>query len=244
MSQNKLISINHRLGSEKIKFTANDKNGKPVVLAFKPKNVTTLDVTPLIDADSISITVVTLDPDIQSSAKTTADFVVRTMMMVRRASLTYRESSSLVLPGFMNEPQFLGQNNDSPGYPFVFGYHDNSTIANALDKHWLLQPGDGIVVAPATEAITKDLDIKASLEPIPSLKIDLNAKYYVAKNTSIQYLYKDSITGGMPTNYTGSYNITLVAINTAFIPLGSANNNYNSPVFNTFLSNCIIFNQI
>ena len=46
MEKNKIITINHRLGSEKLKFTASDKSGKPITLLYKTKNATTLEITP------------------------------------------------------------------------------------------------------------------------------------------------------------------------------------------------------
>jgi cell surface protein SprA len=237
--KNKLITINHRLGSDNFKFTAVDKNGRLVKLSYKIKNTTSLEITPTISADSILISVVSLDPNFQTTSKTTFDFVARTLMMVRRASFTYRESNSMVLPGFLEEPGILGQQTvdgySAPGYAFVFGFQDPNLLRNAMQKNWLVT--DSSVVTPATTAFTSDLDVKASIEPIPGFKIDLTAKRYAANNTSIQYMFKDPETNTMPTTYTGSYNITLIALSTAFKPIGSATNNYNSEVFNTFLSN-------
>ena len=236
LEKNKLLTINHRLGSEKLKFTAMDKSGKPILLSYKPRNVTSIDVTPNIDADSIILTMVTLNPDDQSSAQSTVEFAARTLMMVRRVSITYRESNSMVLPGFLKEPGFLGQGDLAPGYAYVFGFHDNNTIQNAKNHGWLNT--DTLVVNPATTAFTSDLDIKASIEPFSGFKIDLSAKRYTATNTSIQYMFPDPIDPSvMPTTYTGSYNITLIALATAFKPIGTAQQNYNSETFNTFLSN-------
>jgi len=239
LQKGKLVTINHRLGSEKFRFTAVDKSGKPVNLIYKTKNATTVEITPPMDADSIALTFVSLDPAVQPVAKTSVDFVVRALMMVRRASITYRESNSMVLPGFKPEPGFLGQQSlngmDAPGYGFVFGLTDGkNTLNNALSKGWLVS--NDSVVSPATTAFTSDLDIKASLEPIPGLKIDLNAKRYEAKNTSYQYMFKDA-SGNMPSTYNGSYNITLMALSTAFKPMGSVETNYNSELFNNFLAN-------
>ncbi|MFA5045299.1 MAG: cell surface protein SprA [Paludibacter sp.] len=233
--KNKLLTINHRLGSEKFKFTAVDKTGKQIPLIYKTKNATTLEITPNIDLDSVLLTVVSLDPSVQSPTKTTFDFVARTLMLVRRASFTYRQSNSTVLPGFFPNPGFLGQQNLNgvyvPGYAFVFGFQDPNLIQNALDNGWL--NGDTLLVnSPATTAFTSDLDLKATLEPIPGFKIDLSAKRYTASNTSVQFMYN-----GMPSTFTGSYNITLMALSTAFKPTGTAEQNYNSEVFNTFLAN-------
>ncbi|MDD3322660.1 MAG: cell surface protein SprA [Paludibacter sp.] len=234
LEKDKKQTINHRLGSEKLNFRAVDKNGKPVLLSYKTKNVTSVELNPNIDADSVLLTFESLDPNAQSAAKTTIDFAVRTLMMVRRASITYRESNSMVLPGFFPTPGFLGQQNlngvSAPGYAFVFGFHDPNLIQNALDNGWL--NGDTLVVNPASSAFTSDLDIKASLEPIPGLKIDLSAKRYVASNTTVQYMFDE-----MPSTFTGSYNITMIALSTAFKPIGSAEKNYSSELFDNFLSN-------
>ncbi len=234
LQKGKLITINHRLGSDKFKFTALDKSGKPVNLNYKTKNATTVEITPSMDADSIALTFVSADPGIQPVAKTSVDIVVRALMMVRRASITYRESNSMVLPGFRPEPGFLGQQNlngmDAPGIGFVFGLTDKNTLDNMLNNGWLVS--NDSVVSPATTAFTSDLDIKASLEPIPGLKIDLNAKRYMASNTSVQYMFE-----GKPSTFNGSYNITLMALSTAFKPMGTVQTNYNSELFNAFMAN-------
>jgi len=234
LEKNKLITINHRLGSEKVRFTAVDKAGKPITLLYKSRNATSLEITPNYDADSVLLSVVSVDPNVQTTAKTTVDFVARTVMMVRRASFTYRQSNSMVVPGFFPAPEFFGQQNwngmSAPGYAFAFGFQDKNFIDNALENKWL-NDGDS-VVNPATSAFTSDLDLKATVEPIPGFKIDLSAKRYTASNTSVLYM-----SDGMPSTFTGSYNITLMALSTAFKPIGTAEQNYNSELFDNFLAN-------
>jgi len=234
LEKNKIITINHRLGSDKLKFLATDRNGKPLNLIYKFKNSTTVEIAPPLNSDSVLLSFTTVDPTVQNPIKNTVDFVARTLMMLRRASFTYRESNSMVLPGLNSVPGFMGQqstsNGLSPGYGFVFGITDDNTISNALKNNWLTK--DTSIVTPATRAFTSDLDIKVSLEPITGLKIDLNAKRYFAKNTTINYMFD-----GMPQTFTGSYNITMMALSTAFEHTGTAQQNYNSKLFNTFLSN-------
>jgi len=234
LEKNKPIVVNHRLGSDKLKFTAIDRTGQPLNIVYKTKSPTTVEITPPISADSVLLSFTTLDDAVQNPIKSTVDFTVRALMMVRRASITYRESNSMVLPGFTPEPGFLGQQSTTsglaPGYAFVFGLTDDKTIQSALDHGWL--SNDTSIVTPATRAFTSDLDIKVSLEPITGLKIDLSAKRYEAKNTTINYMYE-----GMPQTFTGSYNITMMALSTAFKKTGDAKSNYNSELFNTFLKN-------
>jgi cell surface protein SprA len=234
LEKNKTFTVNHRLGSDNFKFTAIDKSGKPLNLKYKSKNTTTIEITPDITTDSVQLTLVTVDPTASNPAKSAVDFVFRALMMVRKASITYRQTNSMVLPGFLPNAGFLGQQNNNgvfaPGYGFTFGIIDKNTIQNAMDNGWL--SNNDSIVNPATTAYTSDLDIKASIEPIQGLKIDLNAKRYMASNTTIQYQFD-----GMPKTFTGSYNMTIMALATSFKPTGTAQQNYNSVLFNTLLAN-------
>lgn len=230
----KTIIINHRLGSENLDFLAVDKKGKPLNLKYKVKNPTSVEITPTMKSDSATLTFSSIDPNKHSVAQSSVDFVVRALMMLRRASITYRESNSMVLPGFESEPGFLGQQNvnglNVPGYAFVFGIQDKNMVDNALQKGWLVS--NDSVVTPATTAFTSDLNIKASLEPFQGFKIELDAQRYMASNTTVQYMFKDK-----PTTFNGSFNITTLALATAFKPIGSAQTNYNSELFNNFIAN-------
>ena len=234
LQKDKPFLINHRLGSEKLKLAAVDKNGKAVNLTFRTNNPNEISIIPLTNTDTIQLTLVSVDPTVQSPAKTTVDFVLRTLMMVRNLSFSYRESNSMVLPGFEKEPGFLGQQmtnaGNAPGYGFAFGIIDKNIISKAISNGWLTQ--DTTIVSPASTAFTSDLDIKASIEPFTGFKIELNAKRYEAKNTTIQYQFE-----GMPRNLTGSYNITLMALATAFKPIGTDQQNYSSEPFNNLLAN-------
>ena len=191
------------------------------------------------DADSISVTLVTFDPNVRTVSQQITDITTRVLMSVRRASLTFRETNSLVLPGFLPNAEMFGQQlmdngTYAPGLDFAFGLHNDQTISNAINKGWLFMSDS--IINPANSALTSDFDLKASLEPIPGFKIDLNAKRYIASNTTIQYMF-----AGMPTTFNGSYNITQIAMATAFKPVGTAENNYASETFNQFLANRTFF---
>ena len=230
--------IKHRLGSQKMTLTAVDKAGNKIDVRHKYIDNVTIEINPLVNADSVSITLQTLDPNYKSTARNITEIAARVLMSVRRASFTFRETSSLVLPGFIPKPAMFGQNEKdgllSPGIPFTLGLHNESTINEFVDKEWLYMGED--VINPASTAYTSDFDLKASLEPIPGLKIDLNAKRYEASNKTIHYMFD-----GMPSTFNGSYNITLMALGTAFKGSGNAENNYESEVFNNFLENRVFF---
>ena len=231
--QNK--TVRHRLGSTSFKLTAKDKAGNKVNLKYKTISPSDIEISGLQNMDSISVTLVTFDPNDRSTSQKITDITTRMLMSIRRASFTYRETNSLVMPGFLPDVQMFGQqaypnNRFAPGIDFAFGLHNDNTIENAIDQGWLFMSDS--IISPANTAITSDFDLKVNLEPIPGLKIDLNAKQYKASNTTIHYMFD-----GMPTTFNGSYNITQIALATAFKSIGTAENNYKSEAFDQLLDN-------
>jgi cell surface protein SprA len=86
--------------------------------------------------------------------------------------------------------------------------------------------------------MTEDLQIKASLEPFTDMKIDLNMSRTMNRSKSIQYMYK-----GSPTTQTGSFNMTIVSLGSAFAGRGNAANGYYSPTFEEFRSMLPVYQQ-
>ena len=228
-------TVKHNLNTQSFKMTAVSKNGRPVDVRMKMMNPTTAIITGLEQADSLSLTFTTYDPNIRTLTQQITDATSRMLMMVRRASVTYRQTSSMVLPGLLPTPRFMGQRTGedgqmAPGLGFAFGLHNDQTIPTAIENDWLYMSDS--IINPATTARTTDFDFKASLEPLPGFKIELNAKRYEASNTTVQYMFE-----GMPTTFAGSYNMTILTLATAFNPVGTADNNYASEAFDQFLSN-------
>ncbi|MBO5960807.1 MAG: cell surface protein SprA, partial [Paludibacteraceae bacterium] len=230
---NRPINVTHRLGSPKLLVTVIDRDGKNVKVKYKVTNNAAIVLTSPVALDSAHLTSVSQDPNARTAGQKVADMTTRFLMMIRRASVTYRQTNSLVVPGFYPEAGFMGQRRVesiyAPGYDFAFGFISEDFLQKAAERNWLSM--NDSVVQPATEAFTSDFDVKVNLEPIPGLKIDLNAKRYEANTTSIQYMYE-----GMPETFTGSYNITQVAWATAFRSIGNAKNNYASENYENFLA--------
>ena len=77
----------------------------------------------------------------------------------------------------------------------------------------------------------KNLSIRANLEPIPGLKIDLTADRVDTRTTDIYYMQN-----GMPEQLGGSFTMTTIALGSAFGGSGSASDGYASSAFDRFLS--------
>ena len=226
--------ITHRLGSESIKLSAVDKDGKTVKLKWKALSNTKASVESKIGLENISITVTTVDKSKRSPGQVAVDMLAYVGTMIRKVQVTYRNTNSMTLPGFAPQAGFMGQqrfnNLYAPGFDFAFGGFSDDFVEKAKENGWL--SGDTSVVQPATHSKTIDFDAKLTLEPLPGLKIQLNGKRYEAHSSSIIYSYDQ-----LQENMTGSFNITQVAIATAFQKLGSAEDNYASETFKQFLMN-------
>ena len=156
----------------------------------------------------------------------------RFLMMLRNVSVSYRNTYALGLPGFKpNVGDMLGQRKTgglmSPGLDFAFGLVGDSYIDRAQENNWLIN-SDSLSDAATTNGM-EDIQIKATLEPLPDLKIDLNASRTINNTKSIQYMF-----AGNPTTQTGSFNMTTISIKTAFQSRGNANNGYESKAFKNF----------
>ena len=226
--------ITHRLGSETLKVTATTSDGKEVKVKFESLSTTKISIVSPIKVENLSINITTLDPNKRTPAQTTLDMFAYFGTMLRKVQVTYRNTTSLTIPGFAPQAGFMGQQrfNDmyAPGFDFAFGGFTDDFVEKAKNNGWL--SADTTVVQPATRSKTNDLDIKLVVEPFPGFKIQVNGKRYEAQSSSIIYSYDQ-----LQENMTGSFNITQVAIGTAFHRIGSADDNFASETFNQFLNN-------
>jgi cell surface protein SprA len=217
--------------------TARTTEGKVYKLKYKVIAANKILIQNL-DTIDLKLTVTPKTPDSEKSWYKTAQSVARVLMMVRSASLSYRNQYSMSLPGFMpNIGDAFGQRTGgvmSPGLDFAFGLAGDSYINKALDHDWLLI--NDSVATPASTNKTEDLQIKLTLEPIKDLKIDLNASRTETTARSIQYMYE-----GTPTTQSGTFTMTTISLKSAFEGTGNANNGYRSASFTKFCNSLSAF---
>jgi len=227
--------IVHSLGTLNPLLTATAADGSTVKLKFRK-----------LSADSISIKVkdtldvvikMIQDPDKPArkdkfNMRDGIDFGLRTLMMVRNVSVSYRNDYNMSLPGFMPHSKMFGQSNTSglmaPGLDFAFGLTGDDYLYKAIDNGWLLS-GDSIAHTAASTT-AEDLQIKMTLEPWRDIKIDANASWNKTGNNRIQYMY-----AGMPTSRGGSFTMTTITIGSAF-EKHSSRNDYRSRSFDRFIN--------
>jgi len=227
--------VKHGQNSKRLIVRATTAEGRSYKLKYKKVDANTIKVKNH-DTIPVKISVVAKRPLDDLSWYKTSQVFARGLMMLRNASISYRNTYALTLPGFRTEVgDAFGQKHIdgmlSPGIPFALGAVDDGFIDKAARRGWLMQ-NDSNITTPATTATMEDLQLRATLEPFKDFKIDLTATRTVNKSRSIQFMYE-----GMPATQSGSFSMTVVSFGSAFESRGSINNNYHSKHFEKFLKN-------
>jgi cell surface protein SprA len=156
-------------------------------------------------------------------------------MSVRNITGTYTVTQGTILPGFTPTPYLFGMDKgwSAPGWGFVLGQQEAGFQKKAAANGWLTASNK--LTTPFSQVQTRDLSMRASIEPSSSLKIQLDVK----KNstTSFQEIFRIDSTGSayesLSPSRIGSYKVSILSINTAFKNNGSVN----SSVFDQFSQN-------
>ena len=226
------VNVTHNRHSKNLRVKAFRQDGTSYPVRYKVLDNNHILITSL-DTVKIKLTVSPrANPENQFWYKA-LQTVSRLAMSVRNVSVSYKNTYSMSLPGFLpNVGDMFGQRSRGglqPGLDFAFGMTGESYISKAMRKGWLL--ANDSVTTPAATSKNEALQISATVEPFRDFKIDLNASRTVNTSRSIQYMYD-----GMPATETGSFNITTISISSAFASLGNAKNNYENKTFTKFVN--------
>ena len=223
--------VAHNKNSKRLIVTARTKEGKPYEVKYKVIDQNKILIKNL-DTAQIMISVVPKEPLENQWWYKPAQTAARLLMMVRSINISFRNQYTMNLPGFIpNIGDAFGQRTGSvlaPGLDFAFGFIGDSYINKALDNDWLLRD-DAVATTSATVNDNKDLQVRAVLEPIRDLKIDLNASRTDNRARSIHFMYE-----GMPTTHSGTFNMTTISLSGSLASMGDASNGYQSDAFDHF----------
>ena len=223
--------VAHNKNSKRLIVTARTKEGKPYEVKYKVIDKNKILIKNL-DTAQIMISVVPKEPLENQWWYKPAQTAARLLMMVRSINISFRNQYTMNLPGFIpNIGDAFGQRTGSvlaPGLDFAFGFIGDSYINKALDNDWLLRD-DAVATTSATVNDNKDLQVRAVLEPIRDLKIDLNASRTDNRARSIHFMY-----AGMPTTHSGTFNMTTISLSGSLASMGDASDGYQSDAFDHF----------
>ncbi len=234
------LTLSHNKKSKRLIVTAKTKDGHSYPIKYKVVDQNKILIKNL-DSVSILVTVAVKPPLENQWWYKPAQSAARLLMMVRTIGFSYRNQSSMSVPGFLPDVgDAFGQRTGgvmAPGLGFAFGFAGDSFLQKARDNGWLLNADS--VATPANTSQTIDLQMRATLEPLRDLKIDLNASRTESRTRSIQYMYSS-----MPTTQSGSFNMTTISISSSLEKLGDANSGYHSKAFDRFCDALPRFQQM
>ena len=237
-----VVKVNHGKRTKRIVVSAKTADGKAFPLKYRRVDDNNIRILNKVDsAIKIKVSVIAKEPLEEQKWYRTAQSVARVLMMVRSVSLSYRNQYSMSLPGFKPMAgDIFGQRSGAgamaPGLDFAFGFVGDSYIEKARRNGWLLVSDS--LATPATTNKTEDLQLKATLEPVKNLKIDLTASRAITTARSVQYMYE-----GNPTTQSGTFTMTTLSLRSAFGGSGNAKNGYKSAAFERFCNSLDAFQK-
>ncbi|HVN56801.1 MAG TPA: cell surface protein SprA [Bacteroidales bacterium] len=239
--------IIHNLKTKDVTVKVYNTAGKEVKGKVEVKSENKVVFTADEKADNARVVVEGKVPRKRNPLILTGEYVVRALLGIRNVSLTMTSSDGQVLPGYLPKTKYLGSESYdgimAPGWPFVLGYSDPNFFDRAASRGWLTK--DTLLNSPAIATTNRTISVRSLIEPIPGLRIDLQAdrrfvqtisSYYVASNDGS---FPDSTRNRM---YSGSFTISVISWGTAFEKI-SKSNEYQSATFERFKENTVIISE-
>jgi len=161
--------------------------------------------------------------------------VLRVLMSIKKANVTYSKTAGTMIPGFTPEPEFLGLNfgkASAPGWGFVFG-SQTDIRSNAAENGWLTP--DSIMNNPYMRKSNETFSYKVNANILNAIRIDINGERMFTDNYQSYYRYDNDSARFI--EYTpreiGSFSISYPIIKTSFETTDSTNS---SNTFDEFLA--------
>ena len=231
--------VQHGMFTKKVRITARGADGKVYSIKYKPINYAQVMILNK-DTAHLKLTIVPGPQPLEGTLTKVAEYGSRFLMMLRRVNVQYSLIDGMMLSGYAPEVgDMFGQRRTgtlAPGLGFAFGAVRRSFIDEADERGWLVKNEN--MTTPAMINSAKNLTIRANLEPIAGLKIDLNANRVDTRSTDIYYMQD-----GMPEQMGGSFTMTTIALGSAFGGSGNANNGYSSKAFDKFIAHRSVIAQ-
>jgi cell surface protein SprA len=252
LEKEKRERIVHKLKTENVTIKATKKNGQVIEGDTRVMSDKVVYFTPRESTDSAKILVTGQREAKESIFKKIVDNTLALAMSTKNISISYSGTNATQLPGYLPEPTILGISNYSPegtavtassaiqapGVPFVLGWQDPNFGRWASDNYLVTR--DSMLNQPYTMSENETWNIRASLEPVRSMRLDLNLNRTQTVNTSTYYNWRvdNPVTGEGhfqvgTEQIQGNFSMTTITIGSAFEPI-STDGNYDSETFTKF----------
>lgn len=164
------------------------------------------------------------------------DYGAKLLMVVKNVNARYSVNEGTYVPGYSQSTQLMGMDAawNAPGTAFIFGLQDENFVQNAGRQGWLVE--NPFVQQPTVRNYNEDFSMRVNLEPIPGMRIELNASRVVTENTTEKYRFNRDLQDYLGDSFqrTGSFSMSYMPIRTAFVRDGE---NFQNDIFDQFLAN-------
>ncbi|MBI5539965.1 MAG: cell surface protein SprA, partial [Bacteroidia bacterium] len=214
-------SISHKLGTIDVTVKVTDTSGKDVPNVLKVVTENRVLITTDKDVDMASVVVTGQREKEDNIFIIALEQSARLMMCVKNITVTYSDNSGTVLPGYLPNTRFIGMEpygpSWAPGLGFVAGIQDTAFGTRAANEHrWLTK--DTLLNAAYLMNNTRTLNIRATIEPLTGMRIDVTANRTNSENETKYFRYNS--TNDNFSQYgkqvTGSFSMTYNTWNTTF----------------------------
>ena len=236
LKANTTKSINHKLNTEEVKVSIVNQGGTPIEgeVVVVNENRVTVTVPENVPQAQIKITGTRQVGD--GILLKIAQYTARTLMSVKNVSISYSSSDGTILPGFLPEPALFGSGyyrpdqaafgdiagSTAPGFPFLFGWQDDNFARKAISKGWYTN--DTTLNAAYRMNHNETFSVRANVEPIPFLRIDLTANRSFSENMQEYYNWDQEAGRFNAANrsFSGNFTMSINTWSTAFTKMGEA----------------------
>ena len=128
-------------------------------------------------------------PDtVKVSFKEIANTILRTTLLVKNVSISYRKNQGVILRWFNKKPHFFGQDWDAmaPGIPFALGSQNIDIRKLSSQGGWLTSNTNLNQFFKLTNSET--LNLRGTIEPFKGFRVELTANR--TKTNNVQEIYR------------------------------------------------------
>ncbi len=229
--------IVHKLKTTNIvKVEAIDSSGQAQPLKFTVIDKNQIRIRPQKQLKNVTIKVYGTKKANENPLIVIKDYVLKSMMFLQSASMTYKLSTGSLLNGFMPKAKVFGQSRRgdtwAPGWRFVTGLEDPNFIEYAASQGWMTT--DTLFNKPLRMTQGQELRAQVNLEPLNNVHVDLNFQRTLSFNTQeYGYALPDGNFKRLQRLVNGNFFISINTIRTAFEKYDALH--FNSDAYNKFL---------
>lgn len=229
-------AIEHNLKTENITIKVFDESGKEIPVEIKIRSDKRVSIKANLDASNVKVVVEGKVAERENVALLVFQGAVRVLMGLKNVSGAYSITSGTLVPGYKPSTQYMGMEDYNgvfaPGLGFIGGWQDPDFAWKAVRNGWLTT--DTSLNSPVVFTSNDNLTLRATVEPITNLRIEISGTRNLASNKNEYYLADGN---GRFDAYnpmrTGNFSISVITLSSAFERSNTANG-YESESFNRF----------